>query len=152
MYGNLFFFNRNVYICCVKLNCLSMKKLFVLSVLLLGLLNHALAQNGAEIKFDAVSHDFGKFSEKNPVQTCTFTFKNIGNAPLVINQAVASCGCAVPSYTKTPIAPGAKGEIKVKYDGTGKFPGHFKKTITVRTNGTTEMTRLYIEGDMEEAK
>ena len=71
MYGNLFFFNRNVYICCVKLNFLSMKKLFVLSVLLLGLLNHALAQNGAEIKFDAVSHDFGKFSEKNPVQTCT---------------------------------------------------------------------------------
>ena len=71
---------------------------------------------------------------------------------MIINQAVASCGCAVPSYTKTPIAPGQKGEIKVTYSGAGKFPGHFKKTITVRTNGVPEMTRLYIEGDMTESK
>jgi hypothetical protein len=58
----------------------------------------------------------------------------------------------VPEYTKKPIQPGEKGEITVTYNGTGKFPGHFKKSITVRTNGVTEMTRLYIEGDMEEAK
>lgn len=70
---------------------------------------------------------------------------------MVINQAVASCGCTVPSYTKTPIKPGEKGEIKVTYNGKGAFPGHFKKTITVRTNGVTELTRLYIEGVMEEA-
>lgn len=48
--------------------------------------------------------------------------------------------------------PGQKGEIKVTYSGAGKFPGHFKKTITVRTNGVPEMTRLYIEGDMTESK
>ena len=38
------------------------------------------------------------------------------------------------------------------YNGTGAFPGHFKKTITVRTNGVTELTRLYIEGVMSETK
>ena len=54
-------------------------------------------------------------------------------------------------YTKTPIKPGEKGEIKETYNGKGAFPGHFKKTITVRTNGVTELTRLYIEGVMEEA-
>lgn len=109
-------------------------------------------QKTSEIKFDKLTYDFGTFSEDNSVQKCTFTFTNVGNAPLVINQAVASCGCAVPSYTKTPIAPGQKGEIKVTYSGAGKFPGHFKKTITVRTNGVPEMTRLYIEGDMIESK
>ena len=108
----------------------------------------AMAQKGAEIKFDKTSHNFGKFSEKAPVKECVFTFTNVGDKPLVINQAVASCGCTVPSYTKQPIQPGAKGEIKVTYNGAGKFPGHFKKTITVRTNGTVEMTRLYVEGDM----
>jgi len=112
----------------------------------------AMAQKGAEIKFDKTSHNFGSFSEKNAVQECVFTFTNVGDKPLVINQAVASCGCTVPSYTKQPIAPGKKGEIKVTYNGAGKFPGHFKKTITVRTNGTVEMTRLYVEGDMTEAK
>ena len=61
-------------------------------------------------------------------------------------------GCTVPEYTKEPVMPGQKGQIKVTYNGAGKFPGHFKKSITVRTNGVVEMTRLYVEGDMEEAK
>ena len=106
----------------------------------------------AEIKFDALSKNLGTFSEADPVRTTVFTFKNVGDQPLIINQAVASCGCTVPDYTKAPIAPGATGQIKVTYDGTGKFPGHFKKNITVRTNGKVEMTRIYIEGDMTEEK
>ena len=109
-----------------------------------------MAQQPAQIKFDKTTHNFGSFSEKNPVVTHSFTFTNVGEQPLVVNQAIASCGCTVPEFTKEPIAPGGKGEIKVTYNGEGKFPGHFKKSITVRTNGAVEMTRLYIEGDMEE--
>jgi hypothetical protein len=129
-----------------------MKKILVLTMLLFCGMSVALAQKPAEIKFDKLTHDFGTFSEKSPVVSCTFTFTNVGESPLIINQAVASCGCTVPEYTKTPIQPGEKGEIKVTYNGTGKFPGHFKKSITVRTNGAVEMTRLYIEGEMTEAK
>lgn len=125
----------------------------MMAVLLFACVSFASAQdNQAQIKFDKVSHDFGTFSESNPVQECVFTFTNVGQAPLVINQAVASCGCTVPSYTKEPIAPGKTGAIKVTYNGKGKFPGHFKKSITVRTNGKPEMSRLYVEGTMEEAK
>ncbi len=127
-----------------------MKKILLLAFMLIGSITMTFAQKAAEIKFDKVTHNFGKFSEKEPVVSCTFSFTNIGEQPLVVNQAVASCGCTVPEYTKTPIQPGEKGEIKVTYNGTGKFPGHFKKSITVRTNGAVEMTRLYIEGDMEE--
>jgi hypothetical protein len=129
-----------------------MKKILVLTMLFFCGMNVALAQKPAEIKFDKLTHDFGTFSEKDPVVSCTFAFTNVGESPLIINQAVASCGCTVPEYTKTPIQPGEKGEIKVTYNGTGKFPGHFKKSITVRTNGAVEMTRLYIEGEMTEAK
>ena len=129
-----------------------MKKLFVITMLLMCGLTVASAQKPAEIKFDKLTHDFGTFSEKEPVVTCIFTYTNVGELPLVINQAVASCGCTVPEYTKEPVKPGEKGQIKVTYNGTGKFPGHFKKSITIRTNGAVEMTRLYIEGDMTEAK
>lgn len=130
-----------------------MKRFFMFLALIAASLNFAMAQeNAAQIKFEKQTHNFGKFSEKDPIQKCVFTFVNEGNAPLIINQAVASCGCTVPSYTKTPIKPGEKGEIKVTYNGRGAFPGHFKKTITVRTNGITEVTRLYIEGVMEEEK
>lgn len=129
-----------------------MKKLILMTLLLLGSMSYATAQKQAEIKFDKLIHNFGKFSEKSPIVSTTFAFTNVGETPLVINQAVASCGCTVPEYTKEPIQPGQKGEIKVTYNGTGKFPGHFKKSITVRTNGKVEMTRLYIEGTMEEKK
>ena len=128
-----------------------MKKVLSITLMLFACLTYAAAQQQAEIKFDKVSIDLGTFSESNPVQEAVFTFTNVGQAPLIINQAVASCGCAVPSYTKEPIKPGQKGQIKVTYNGKGKFHGHFKKSITVRTNGVPEMTRLYIEGVMKEA-
>ena len=127
-----------------------MKKILFMALMLLCSIANASAQ--AEIKFDKLTHDFGTFSESAPVVTCTFTFTNTGDQPLVVNQAVASCGCTVPEYPKDPIQPGGKGTIKVTYNGTGKFPGHFKKSITIRTNGKVEMTRLYIEGTMEEKK
>lgn len=127
-----------------------MKKYLMMALLLLCSFTFAAAQKQAEIKFDKKTHNFGQFSEKNAVQKCTFSFTNVGDAPLIINQAVASCGCTVPQYTQSPIAPGEKGTIEVTYNGAGKIPGHFKKSITVRTNGVTEMTRLYVEGDMTE--
>ncbi|MBQ8656608.1 MAG: DUF1573 domain-containing protein [Prevotella sp.] len=127
-----------------------MKKLIFTTLLLVAGIVSAAAQ--AEIKFDKMTHDFGQFSESSPKVSCEFTYTNVGDAPLVINQAVAACGCTVPEYTKTPVQPGETGTIKVTYNGTGKFPGHFKKMITVRTNGKVELTRLYIEGDMTEAE
>lgn len=127
-----------------------MKKIVIMTLMLMCGLTVALAQKPPEIKFDKLIHNFGTFSEKNPVVSYTFTFTNVGEKELIINQAIATCSCTVPEYTKTPIQPGEKGEIKVTYNGTGKFPGHFKKSITVRTNGAVEMTRLYIEGDMTE--
>jgi len=129
-----------------------MKKLLLMTILLLAGITFATAQKPAEIKFEKQVHNFGTFSEKEPVVSTVFAFENVGESPLVINQAVASCGCTVPEYTKTPVAPGEKGEIKVTYNGTGKFPGHFKKSITIRCNGVIEMIRLYIEGDMEAAE
>lgn len=126
-----------------------MKKIFILLMMLASLVAYA-QQEQPEIKFDKTVHNFGTFSEKTPVQTAVFAFTNIGKAPLIINQAIASCGCTIPSYTKEPIMPGEKGTVKVTYNGKGKFPGHFKKSITIRTNGKVEMVRLYIEGDMKE--
>ena len=107
------------------------------------------AENFAEITFDTRRFDFGKFSKSEPVVRCSFPFTNTGTAPLIIHQAFASCGCTIPTYTKEPIKPGDKGVIDVTYDGTDKFPGHFVKTITIRSNAVNEVVRLTIEGTME---
>ncbi len=128
-----------------------MKHILFTIMLLLGCATFANAQDAkASIKFEQLKVDFGTFSESEPVQKGVFRFTNEGTAPLVIHQAVASCGCTVPEYTKEPIQPGESGQINVTYNGKGKFPGHFKKTITIRTNGDPEMTRVFVEGTMTE--
>ena len=123
-----------------------MKK-FIMTAFLSVFALIAFAAGEAEIKFEKTSHDFGTFPESEKV-TCTFKFTNTGDNLLVIHQAIASCGCTVPQYSKEPIKPGETGEIVVTYNGAGKFPGHFKKSITIRTNAKQEIVRLYVEGDM----
>lgn len=121
-------------------------------------LGSAAAQNAGEQKtdvkearivFDKTTQDLGTFSEDDPVVKCTFTFTNEGNAPLVIHQAIASCGCTVPTYTRMPVKPGESGQMEVTYNGNGKLPGRFKKSITVRTNASEPMVKLYITGVMK---
>lgn len=125
------------------------KYLFTAFLMLFSLVSFAQQANEAEIKFDKTSHDFGIFTESNSKVTCTFTFTNTGNKLLVIHQAIASCGCTVPEYPKEPIKPGESGKIVVTYNGEGRFPGHFRKSITIRSNAKQEIVRLYIEGDMQ---
>lgn len=126
-----------------------MNKKILLSIVMILIATVSFAQSGAIMKLDKNTHDFGDFSEDSPKVTCEFTFTNTGDAPLVIFQAVTSCGCTVPQYPTEPILPGKKGTIKIVYDGTGKLPGKFKKSITLRTNSKPEMVRLFITGNME---
>ena len=126
-----------------------MKKVILATILsVFGLFAFALGAGEAEIKFEKTSHNFGTFPESSPKVTCSFKFTNTGDNLLVIHQAIASCGCTVPQYPKEPIKPGESGEIIVTYNGAGKFPGHFKKSITLRTNAKQEIVRIYVEGDM----
>lgn len=104
-----------------------------------------------EMKFEKTRHDFGVFSQDSAVVTYDFVFTNVGKSPLVIHQASASCGCTVPEYTLEPIMPGCKGKISVTYNGKGKRPGVFRKSITIHNNGKQTPVRLYIEGEMLEA-
>jgi hypothetical protein len=127
-----------------------MKKTLLLTIVLLTGVVSAYAQKYAEIKFETTVHDFGTFSESAPKVTYDFKFTNVGNSPLVINQAIASCGCTIPEYTKAPIEPGKSGVVRVTYNGTGKYPGPFSKSITIRSNAKSELVRLYIKGDMKE--
>lgn len=101
----------------------------------------------AVIKFDKTVVNFGNFKEDR-VQTCEFVFTNTGDKPLVIQQAYAACGCTVAAPPKPPVGPGKQGVIKVSYNGKGKFKGFFKKPITVRSNASNSIVRVYIQGNM----
>ena len=74
----------------------------------------------------------------------TFSFKNTGNAPLIVSDVKSSCGCTVPKKPTAPIMPGETGEIEVKYDTNRVNP--IRKTITVTSNAETQTVALKIKG------
>jgi hypothetical protein len=126
---------------------IEMKKIMLVFAMLAFCIGFAAAQNQADIKFDKTEHNFGSFSQAKGSVSTVFTFTNVGTAPLVIHQAIASCGCTVPEYSKEAVLPGKTGTIQVTYDAHDKY-GHFKKSVTIRTNAKTETVRLFIEGEV----
>ncbi len=83
------------------------------------------------MEFDKSEHDFGTIEQGTPQETI-FSFTNTGNAPLIITDAKSTCGCTVPKKPDAPIAPGEKGELLVRFNGSGQ--NQVTKTITVTAN------------------
>lgn len=113
-----------------------MKRLLsILAVMLVGALLSvgAFAKGAAKATLSERSYDFGTVKQTDKAVTHVFTITNTGDAPLVIISASASCGCTRPTYTAEPIAPGAKGEVKVTFIPAGQR-GEINKEVKVRTN------------------
>ena len=99
-----------------------------------------------EIKFEKTTHDFGKIKEEIKHASYEFEFTNTGKGDLKILKVRTSCGCTASEYTKSPIAPGKKGVIKVTYSTINR-PAAFRKSITVTINNPDKPhTVLFIKG------
>jgi hypothetical protein len=100
---------------------------------------------GAGMVFVSETIDYGTVAANSDGKR-EFVFTNNGNKLLIITNATGSCGCTVPTYSKEPIAPGAKGVIGVKYD-TSRAGQPFTKTVTITSNATgTPSKTLTIKG------
>ena len=81
---------------------------------------------------DSTKQDLGAITEGQEVEI-SWRFKNTGAKPLVIESVQPGCGCTVAEKPSEPIAAGAEGIIKAKFDSKGR-PGHADKHITVLAN------------------
>lgn len=93
-----------------------------------------------KFEFNTMDHDFGTIGEGDVVEY-TYTFKNTGDAPLIIQGAQGSCGCTVPDWSKQPIPAGGTGFVKAKFDSKGKTNIQ-NKTVTVTANTWPKQTVL----------
>lgn len=97
-------------------------------------------------KFEELEFDFGTIAEGKIVEH-VFNFVNDGQAPLVISNVTASCGCTTPDYTKTPVKPGETGFVKVAFNSTGK-PGTQAPTVSIQANTSPNVNRLRLKGNV----
>lgn len=102
--------------------------------------------NAPEITFETDVHDYGTIKQAAD-GNCEFKFTNTGKEPLIISNAVGSCGCTVPTYPKEPILKGQSAVIKVHYDT--KRVGGFTKNVTITSNAKTATKVLTIKGTVE---
>jgi len=103
-----------------------------------------------KIQFETETYDFGKINEGAKAKH-TYEFTNIGTKPLIIQDAKASCGCTVPTYSKEPVAPGDKGTIDVIFDSKGR-PGKTSKYVTVTANTEPVKTKIFLTGEVKPKK
>jgi len=104
------------------------------------------ASGAPVMKFEKESHDFGKIKTGDKT-TYDFKFTNTGNAPLIITDAVATCGCTKPEWPKTPVKPGENGVIHVTFNSIGK-KGLQDKMITVTANTKPPQNMVHLIGEV----
>ncbi|MDX5337412.1 MAG: DUF1573 domain-containing protein [Cyclobacteriaceae bacterium] len=121
-----------------------MKKLGILfSLFALVLVFGANAQtagSGAVISFKEKQVDFGDIVQGDKVEH-TFILTNSGTEALVISNVAATCGCTVPEWPKTPIAPGKSAEIKVSFNSAGKM-GKQNSVVRIYSNATEPIEKV----------
>ena len=90
-----------------------MKRILITLYVLASVVLTAVAQ--ARFTSNTEMYSFGQIEWKHPV-TVQYTITNTGDQPLVLTEVEPDCACSVAQWTKTPIAPGAKGTVNVTFD------------------------------------
>jgi len=126
-----------------------MKKLMlslVVSVVALAGFAQTSAKKAEDVvKFKEIRHNFGKIKQGVPV-TYDFEFLNVGNEPVIIETATASCGCTTPTWPQQPVMK-TKGD-KIKAGFNAAAPGAFEKTVFVKIKGIDVPYELKIAGEV----
>jgi hypothetical protein len=98
--------------------------------------------------FKATSHDFGKVKQGDVVNH-EFTFKNEGEATLVVDKIETTCGCTAALVSEKRIAPGKDGKIKTTFDTRG-YSGRLTRYLYIVSNdGENPRRELSLIADIE---
>jgi hypothetical protein len=75
----------------------------------------------AEFNFlDRTTHKWNKATEGDQLQHY-FVFKNSGEVPLIIDNALVSCSCTKINFPNQPVPPNEKDSIRVTFDTNQKY-------------------------------
>ncbi len=125
-----------------------MKKLFLFAsalVLSAGVFAQQAQKAEDVLKFKELSYDFGKIKQGTPVSH-DFDFTNISNNPVIIESAMASCGCTTPVKPEGAVQKGKDDVIKAGFNAA--VAGPFNKSITIKVAGVQMPLQLHITGEV----
>ena len=113
--------------------------IYIWSVVALGAMSQPRFSSHTE------QQNLGQIEWKHPV-TATYQITNSGDAPLQLTHVEPDCACTMTQWTRTPIAPGAKGVVSVTFDAEAL--GRFHKSVAVYTNAQPAPVYLSLSGQV----
>ncbi len=114
---------------------MSLKNRFLLlgALLLAGLALVACRPEPPRIEVEPASRDLGVMPQQ-PIEI-TYTVRNTGGSPLVIEKISTSCGCTRAEMEKSALAPGESAPLRVTLDPTDdNLYGEILRVIYIRSN------------------
>lgn len=97
---------------------------------------------GPVISFDKEVHDFGTMHVGSvPDGKVEFKIFNNGKEPLLLTMVRACCGTQVREYTRSPIAPGDSGMVKVEFRIYNRVQ-KISRTVTIQSNAENKQTSI----------
>jgi hypothetical protein len=111
-----------------------MKTRIVILALLIGVLSSFRPGTGPVMTFTESKHNFG-FIRQGDVVTHEYEFTNTGDGPLIISECEVACECTKVEFPKEPIAPKAKGKIKVTFESKSAIDRQEREVI-VKSNAS----------------
>lgn len=119
-------------------------KQILLLLLLCGVWGVTPAQ---QLIFASTTAAVGALSEDDAPRKYTFRYANRTSRPVVILRVATTCGCAQPSFTREPVAPGDEGEVGVVFYPRG-HSGTVNKSVFVYTSASREAVQLTLTGEV----
>jgi hypothetical protein len=100
----------------------------------------------AGIEFDEDFFDFGKITH-GEVISHIFTFKNIGNKPLIIYSVISGCGCTKTEASSEFVKPNQKATLEVVFNSKGWYGSQYK-SVTLVTNAIIPQKTVTIKANV----
>jgi len=122
-----------------------LRLLLMLFVMMVPAWAQALA--GPNLVVEDSRYDFGSVMQGEKVEH-RFTFRNDGDAPLLIDKVKSSCSCTASLVSSKEIPPGKSGTIQAVFD-SARFRGRIHKTIYLYSNDPQRPTSEFLlEGEV----
>jgi hypothetical protein len=124
----------------------------IIALILFTFFSNVSFSQSAKIEFSVKENtiDYGKVRKVSDSGVRVFEFTNTGDSPLLITDVLSTSGFTIMTKPESPIQPGKKGKIEVKYN---MATGPIRKTITVETNAANYeggRIALKIKGEVTE--
>lgn len=100
------------------------------------------------MEFISLTHDFGNIVEDSE-NRASYTVKNTGKNPLIIDKVEVSCGCTTASKPVKPILPGKTDKIEIVFHPKVGQLNQQEKTVTVTANTEPKTAILVLKANVQ---